>query len=247
MSFPFETHHERRVFRDLTAERKETLQHALRGSLPRLTLRAMSIVLYHHPFSRASNVVWMLEEIGVPYELRHVDIMKGEQKSSELTKLNPMGKIPVLTDGDTVVSESAAIALYLADRYSYGALAPKIDDPRRGPYLRWTLFCPSVVEPAAAAKHGKWDAKPGSVGWGTYENMVQTMESALHGSDYVAGSEFTMADVVFGGTLRYMTMFQMIEPKPAFAAYLDRVSARPGCKRAEAKNAESREAHGLNK
>jgi len=203
------------------------------------------ITFYHHPFSRGRTVHWMLEEVGAPYELRFVDIMKGDQKSEQLTKLNPMGKIPVLTDGETVVSESAAIALYLADRYAYGTLAPKIDDPRRGPYLRWTLFCPSVVEPAAAAKSGNWDAKPGQVGWGSYDSMVQSMESALDGRDYVTGSEFTMADVVFGGTLRYMTMFKMIEAKPAFTAYLERVSARPGCKRADAKNNEVREAHGI--
>ena len=112
----------------------------------------MTIVLYHHPYSRASNVIWMLEEAGVPYELRFVDIMKGEQKSKELIAINPMGKIPVLTDGDAVVTEGAAIALYLADRYAYGTLAPKVDDPRRGTYLRWALFAPSVIEPGSMAK-----------------------------------------------------------------------------------------------
>ena len=83
----------------------------------------MSLVLYHHPFSRAANVVWMLEEIGEPYELRWVDIMAGAQKSPEVVALNPMGKIPVLTDGDAVVTESAAIAIYLADRYACGSAA----------------------------------------------------------------------------------------------------------------------------
>ena len=205
----------------------------------------MSIVLYHHPFSRAANVVWMLEEVGAPYELHFVDIRKGEQKSAELTQLNPMGKIPVLTDGDAVVSESAAIALYLADRYAYGTLAPKLDDPHRGAYLRWTLFGPSVVEPACAAKLGNWDAKPSSVGWGSYDEMVQTMERALTGHDYVTGDAFTMADVVFGGTLRFMTMFKMVEATPTFAGYLDRISARPAAQRADAKNTAVREAHGL--
>ncbi|MDB5883588.1 MAG: Glutathione S-transferase, partial [Ramlibacter sp.] len=80
----------------------------------------MSIVLYHHPYSRAASVVWMLEEVGVPYELRSVDIMKGAQKAPDLVALNPMGKLPILTDDEAVVTESAAIALYLADRYAYG-------------------------------------------------------------------------------------------------------------------------------
>jgi len=76
----------------------------------------MSVVLYHHPFSRAAGVVWMLEELGIPYELRFVDIMQGGQKAAELLSLNPMGKLPILVDGDAVVTESAAIGLYLADR-----------------------------------------------------------------------------------------------------------------------------------
>src|SRR5438105_2606198 len=99
----------------------------------------MSVVLFHHPFSRAANVVWMLEEAGVPYELRYVDIMAGAQKAPEIIALNPMGKLPILTDGDLVVTEAAAIALYLADRYAYGRLSPKVDEPARGTYLRWSL------------------------------------------------------------------------------------------------------------
>src|SRR5687768_10929528 len=119
----------------------------------------MSLVLHHHPFSRAANVVWMLEELGEPYELAWVDISKGGQKAPEFLRLNPMGKLPTLVDGDVVVTEGAAIALYLGDRYAYGKLAPKADDPRRGAYLRWTLFAPSVIEPGVTAKMQGWAAK----------------------------------------------------------------------------------------
>src|SRR4051794_31336800 len=100
----------------------------------------MSVVLYHHPFSRAANVIWMLEEVGVDHEVRHVDLMAGAQKEPAIVALNPMGKLPILTDGDAVVTESAAIGLYLADRYAYGRLAPPVDDPARATYLRWSLF-----------------------------------------------------------------------------------------------------------
>lgn len=116
----------------------------------------MAIVLHHHPFSRAANTLWALEEVGVPYELRFVDIMKGRQKDPGLLAINPMGKLPTLEDGDVVVTEGAAIALYLADRYSAGKLAPTLDDPLRGPYLRWSFFAPSVIEPGTMAKSGKW-------------------------------------------------------------------------------------------
>ena len=92
----------------------------------------MSIVLYHHPYSRAAGTVWALEEVGVDYGLRWVDIQSGAQKAPEIVALNPMGKLPLLTDGDQVVTEAGAIALYLADRYAYGKLAPAVDDPARG-------------------------------------------------------------------------------------------------------------------
>ena len=94
----------------------------------------------------------MLEEVGVDYELRWVDIMAGAQKTPEFLKLNPMGKLPVLLDGEAVVTESAAIAVYLGDRYASGRLAPALDDPARGTFLRWAFFSPSVLEPAAAAR-----------------------------------------------------------------------------------------------
>src|SRR5215208_199720 len=95
------------------------------------------LILYHHPYSRAANVVWMLEELGVPYQLKYVDITQGEQSKPEFRHKNPMGKLPTLVDGAVTVTESSAIGMYLADRYSYGNLAPKIDDPARATYLRW--------------------------------------------------------------------------------------------------------------
>lgn len=196
----------------------------------------MSITLFHHPFSRAAGTVWALEEVGVPYELRFVDIMKGAHKAPDIVALNPMGKLPILTDGDAVVTESAAIALYLADRYSYGKLAPKVDDPARGTYLRWSLFAPSVIEPGAMAKAAKWDFKPSQAGWGEYETMLRAMEGAVTGRDYLLGKEFSMADVVFGGTVRYMLMVKTIEAGPALAAYTERLGARPGAKRADERN-----------
>lgn len=209
-------------------------------------LRGMTITLLHHPFSRAAGVVWTLEEIGEPYELKYVDILKGEQKTDAVLAMNPMGKVPVLLDGDAVVTESAAIALYLADRYASGRLAPKLDDPRRGTYLRWTLFAPSVIEPGAMAKMSGWEFKPGQAGWGDHEAMLTAIETAVSGRQFLLGDMFSIADVVFGGTLRYMTMFKMLDASPAVAAYLERLNARPALQRADAKNTEIAKAHGLN-
>lgn len=205
----------------------------------------MTIELYYHPYSRAANVVWMLEEVGVSYQLRWVDIMSGGQKSPEMLALNPMGKLPVLVDGKTVVTESAAIALYLGDRYSSGNLAPALDDPARGTYLRWSLFTPSVMEPAAAARTSGGEFNPRAVGWGNFDDMLAATEAAIGNGPYVLGDRFTMADVVLGGTLRYMLMFKMIEPKPVFAGYVERLQARPAFQRATSINNAQMAEHGL--
>jgi glutathione S-transferase len=205
----------------------------------------MSIVLYHHPFSRASGVLWMLEEVEASYELRFVDMMTGAQKSPDIVAKNPMGKLPVLTDGDLVVTESAAIGLYLADRYAYGKLSPRVEDASRGTYLRWSLFAPSVVEPAAMSRISGWDVKEGSAGWGSYDAMIKSMEHAIGKGPFLLGEKFSMADVIFGGTLRFMMTFKMVEPRPSFSAYVERLSARPASKRADAKNAAVIEEKGL--
>lgn len=205
----------------------------------------MSIVLYHHPYTRAANSVWMLEEVGVPYELRFVDFAAGGQKAPEILALNPMGKLPILTDGEVVVTESAAIGLYLADRYSKANLAPGLDDPARGTYLRWSLFAPSVIEPGSMAKLAGWTYKEGAAGWGSYDAMVESMRSALRGRSFVLGDRFSMADVIFGGTIRYMLSFKMLQPEPIFEAYAARLAERPALQRATARNAAVCEAHGL--
>lgn len=204
----------------------------------------MSIVVHHHPLSRAAITVWMLEEVGVDYELRYVDLMAGEHKTPQMLALNPMGKLPILVDGDVVVTESAAIGLYLADRYAPGRLAPALDDPARGTYLRWSLFSPSVIEPGAAAKAAGWSAKEAQVGWGSHDAMLTAMESAIADRTFILGDTFSMADVIFGGTLRFMLMSEMIEPRPVFTAYAERLAQRPALQRSTARNAAIAEEHG---
>jgi glutathione S-transferase len=205
----------------------------------------MSITLYYHPYSRASGTLWALEEAGVPYALKVVDITKGEQKGPELASINPMGKLPTLVDGDLVVTEAAAIALYLADRYAPGRLAPALDDPRRGTYLRWAFFAPSVIEPAVMAKAADWPVKEGAAGWGSYAAMTSAARSAIGHGPFVLGADFSMADVVLGGTLRFMLDFKMIDPDPAFSGYVERLNARPAYQQAAARNTAMRGELGL--
>src|SRR6202000_2139454 len=108
--------------------------------------------LYASVASRSFTARWMLAELDLPHRVQVVDIRSGHQKAPDYLRLNPMGKVPTLTDGDAVVTETAAICLYLADRYSYGALAPKVDDPARAAYLRWAVFSTAVLEPAYQTK-----------------------------------------------------------------------------------------------
>ncbi len=203
------------------------------------------LTLYHHPFSRAAGTVGVLEEVGEPYDLVFVDIMKGEQKTEDFLKLNRMGKLPVLRDGDAIISETSAIAMYLADRYAAGRLAPALDSPLRGPYLRWCVFPSVVIEPAATAKLKNWETNPGQVGWGSYDAVLDTVSQALKPGPWLLGEQFTMADVLMGGTLNYMMMFKMIEPRPEFEAYVERFRARPATAAAEAKNEAVRKERGL--
>lgn len=205
----------------------------------------MAIELYHHPYSRAASVIWMLEEVGVDYTLRWVDIMAGEQKLPAFLRLNPMGKLPVLVDDGVVVTETAAIGLYLADRHSPGRLAPALDDPARGAYLRWSLFSPSVIEPAAAAKPSGGQFNAGAVGWGSYEAMLGATETAIGAGPWLLGERFSMADVILGSTLRFLLMFKMIDARPAFSTYVERLQVRPAFQRGAARNAEVMAAHGL--
>ena len=191
----------------------------------------MTLTLHHHPFTRAAGVLWMLEEVGCEYTLEHLDIMTGAQKRPEFKGVNPMGKIPTLVDGDTVVTEAAAIGLYLADRYALRRLAPPPDSPERGTYLRWSFYAPSVIEPGCLAKAAEWDFKPAQAGWGSYEEMLDTISAAIGDGPWLLGEQFTMADVMLGHTLLWATGFGMPVPSEALQSYLARCMARPAWKR----------------
>jgi glutathione S-transferase len=204
-----------------------------------------NLTLYHHPFTRAAGVVWMLEELGVPYQLKYVDLNQKEQSGSQFRETNPMGKLPTLVDNGVVVTEASAIGMYLADRFSYGNLAPKIDDPARASYLRWIAFAPAVIEPGCYARMSKWEYSPSQAGWGTYENMLTSIEEAIGEGPWLLGDKFSMADMIFGNTVRFMLRFKMLDARESFVAYADRLSARPGSIAAEGKNAAIAKEHGL--
>lgn len=206
----------------------------------------MGLVLHHHPFTRARHVVWMLEEVGIDYDLHFVDLLKGEGRTPEHLGRNRMGKLPTLEDDGAVISEVAAIGMYLADRYAPGRLAPALDDPARGAYLRWCVFGASVVEPGCMAHAAQWPCSPQRVGWGSYDDMVATLEEAVGDGPWLLGERFTMADVLLGGAIRWMLQFKMLKGTDGtLPAYAERLSARDAAKRAEEINTKVSTERGL--
>jgi glutathione S-transferase len=174
----------------------------------------------------------MLEELGVPFAVETVDIRKGDQKKPAYLKLNPAGKVPTLTDGEAVVSENPAIAIYLADRYGYGTLAPKIDDSDRGPYLKWMVYSSAVVDPVATLHEQKIDLPGYGFSFGAFDDMVRVLSGVLKDRKYLLGARFSAADVVLGATLSRLLYQKVLPQDPVLLDYNSRLTVRPAFQRA---------------
>jgi glutathione S-transferase len=142
-----------------------------------------------------------------------------------------MGKVPALVDGEVRMSESAAICLYLADRYAPGTLAPAIDDPARGKFLYWLLYTPAVIEPCMSEKFHGVETNRHRSGWGDFALMLDTLERGITGKDWVLGNNFTAADVMLGSSVVFMRMFDMLPGSATLGAYADRCLERPAYQR----------------
>lgn len=193
-----------------------------------------SLTFYTNPMSRGRIVRWMLEEVGEPYETVLLDYGT-TMKAPEYLAINPMGKVPAIKHGDTVVTEAAAICAYLADMFPQKNLAPPPGDRRRGPYYRWLFFAAGCVEPAVTGKAMGLLAPPDKkamAGYGSYEETIDALETAIAGREYICGDQFTAADLYVGSQLGWGMMFGTIEKRPAFTEYVGRLQARPAAKRA---------------
>ena len=197
------------------------------------------IKLFWCPRTRASRILWMLEEMGEPFEVEQVDLLKPETKSAEFLAASPMGKVPAITDGPVKIADSAAIALYLADRYPASTLAPAIDDPLRGSYLYWMIFTPGVIEPAMAEKFNKWEVSRGTSGWGDFDLMMEVLQKGLEQGPWLLGDRFSAADVLVGSSVYFMKIFGILPENPLLEAYVERCLARPAYTKALARDAES--------
>lgn len=193
--------------------------------------------LYWSPQTRSTRALWMLEEAGIDYERELVDVQNPDRRNTpEFLEASPMGKVPALVDGDTRMSESAAICLYVADRYAPGTLAPAIDDDSRGKFLYWLMYTPAVVEPAMSDKFNGVEVNRYRSGWGDFDLMLETLEQGIEGKRWILGETFTAADVMLGSSVVFMRMFDMLPDTAALGAYADRCLARPAYQRALALN-----------
>jgi len=199
-----------------------------------------NLTLYHAAPSRSSIVHWMLEEIGQPYDVHVLHLQKHENREPAYLAINPMGKVPALKHGDVVVTEGAAICLYLADAFPNAGLTVPIGDPGRGPFLKWLFFGPSVIEPAVMDRAYKRaeEAPRAALGYGDFETTMDVVAKAVERGPYLLGDQFTAADVVIGSTLRWAMMFKLIPERPEFLAYTARFTNRPALQRSEARDRE---------
>lgn len=187
------------------------------------------LVFYTHPQSRGRIAHWMLEEIGLPYETVWLEFGPA-MKSAEYLAVNPMGKVPALKHGGALITETAAICTYLADRFPEKNLAPAVDSPARADYLRWLFFAAGPLELAVTAKALGWqvpEGKSGFVGFGSYDATINAVETALAPGPYICGEQFTAADVYVGSQLGWGMMFGTVEKRPLFEEYVARLYARP--------------------
>jgi glutathione S-transferase len=196
------------------------------------------ITLFYSPQTRATGARVLLEELKAPYDLHVLNMKAGEQRQPAYLAINPLGKVPAVRVGETLITEQGAIYLYLADLFPEAGLAPSLTDPERGAYVRWLFIYGSCFEPAVIDRYMK--REPGSMNetpYASYDSLIDLLEDALKQGPYLLGERFTAADLLWGIALRWTTMFGLVEARPAFKAYMDRIGSRASIQKVSAEDA----------
>ena len=198
--------------------------------------------LFWCPRTRASRALWMLEEAGADYEIVPIDVRNPEdRRNAEFRAASPMGKVPAIADGEVGLADSAAICLYLADKFPQAGLAPSLEDPKRAAYYFWMVFAPGYLEPAMAEKFSGWTPNRGQHGWGDFPSVIARLETGLEEGPWLLGAQFSAADVMVGSTVYFLRLFGAMPDSAILNAYLDRCLERPAYVRALAKDAAAAE------
>lgn len=201
--------------------------------------------LYYIPTTRAVRPRWLLEEMGVAYELVQANMQMLAQP--EYRQLHPHGKVPVLVDGETVICESAAICAYLTDKYPEKGFAPAPETPAQGYYYQWLFYAtltleapveqymfavlPDLPEKLLPQEKNSAGSKEKSLEW--FDRVAQPMREILKDKDYLVENQFSTADVVTGGVLMWALRLGMLNSEDSLKAYVENLMQRPGFQRAD--------------
>ena len=186
------------------------------------------ITLYHSPQTRSGSIVWLLEELEVPYQTKIVDFRRMDGTGSrDASNPHPHSKVPALVDGEDTIFEGSAIALFLTDKYRANKMGPAVGEPKRGEYLSWLAYRPGVMEPALISR--RFDIKHvyGAMGWAPADEVEEVLNKHLSSRQYFLGDSFSAVDILLGGGLHFMMMAKMVKDTPVLKAYAERVTDRP--------------------
>ncbi|WP_448547702.1 glutathione S-transferase family protein [Thalassotalea fusca] len=187
-----------------------------------------SPILFHAPQSRSLSVLILLKELNIEFDLHVLNIHKQENLKPEFLAVNPLGKVPTLQHHEAIVTEQAAIYMYIADLYSLGNLAPAIDDPLRGPYVRWLTFYSGCFEPALCDKGQNREPGPRNMNpYGEFDAVIGAVQAQLEQGPFLLGDRFTAADLLWGTALWWCTSFGLVESTPAIKRYIEQIVHRP--------------------
>ncbi len=193
------------------------------------------ITLYHRPNTRSARFIFLLEELEAPYTIQLVSTRTRDGGAVDPANPHPHGKVPAISDDGVVVFESAAIALYLTDKYPKNHVGPAIGEPERGAYLSWLAYYAGVFEPAFMSKFMSWEVPRGTAGWVPLEEMLPVVIARLSGLPYLAGERFSAADVLYATSFALFARSPLLPKSPVIEDYVGRVLARPAYARALAK------------
>ncbi len=195
------------------------------------------ITLFHAPKSRSSRMIFLLEELQVPYEVKLVTIRRRDGSGAlDPANPHPHGKVPTISDDGAVVFESSAIALYLTDRYPENHLGPLVLEPERGAYLSWLSYYSGVLEPAIVSKFLNQEVPRGTAGWVAVDEVMTVILKMFARQPYLLGDRFTAADVLYGTTFALFAQSPLLPKSPLIEQYVQRIVSRPAYARAQARD-----------
>jgi glutathione S-transferase len=193
------------------------------------------LTLYHAPRSRSSRILWLLEEIGLPYQVEYVDIRRGDGSGGlDPKNPHPHKKVPALDHDGTLITESGAICLYLSEAFPAAGLGPQVGEPARADYLHWLFYYPGVIEPSLTAKVTGWSSPVGMTGWDTWEAVEERIAERLRAGPWMLGERFSTVDILIGSLLQWAA--RLFPERPEYEAFKARINARPALARALAKD-----------